>query len=189
MKKVEAVTMAYDPYEPRKTEDLGREAREKGRKISDQARQMTQTVRESGRQMTQNLRERAHDIKERAGERLSDASHYVRDRTSDISRQVQNTTRQTKDWVTESFDEYPLAFGGACVILGMAAGFLIPTSRPERRIVGNAGRQLMEQAQAVGAQLIDRGEEVAERAVETVRGSIKGKTGSPGGQGSQGKGK
>jgi ElaB/YqjD/DUF883 family membrane-anchored ribosome-binding protein len=189
LKKVEAFTMAYEPYEPRnKMEDFGRDTGHtprqqggQGSQAQETARGTTQRLKESGRRITEsgrhlaeNVREKAQEFTGRAGERLSEAREYVRDRASNVSRQVQHTATRTKDWVSETFDEYPLAFGGACVLLGMAAGFLIPASQPERRLVGQTGNRIIRKAQAVGSQLIDRGEEIAEHAVETVKGSVRG---------------
>ena len=61
----------------------------------------------------------------------------------------------------------------AFVLLGLASGFALPATKPERRIMGKTGRRIMSQAQEVGSQLINRGEEAAERTVETVKGAMK----------------
>ena len=97
----------------------------------------------------------------------------IRHCSSQVSRQVQQGASRAKDWFSQTVDEYPLALGGAFVLLGLASGFALPATKPERRIMGKTGRRFMSQAQEVGSQLINGGEEAAERTVETVKGAMK----------------
>jgi gas vesicle protein len=120
------------------------------------------------------------NLRDKASERVRDVTGYVSEKTSKVSREVQHRASQAKDWFEQTVDEYPIAMGAAFVVLGVAAGLAIPTTAPERRVVGKAGRRLAEQAQEMGSQLIDKGEQLAESAVETVRSSIRS-TGSHGG--------
>lgn len=115
----------------------------------------------------------------KATQKMHEASDYVRDKASDVARQVQHGTEVAKDWMSQTMDDYPLAMGAGFMLLGLASGFALPTTKPERRYIGKTGRRFMHQAQEVGSQIIDRGEQVAERAIDSVRGSIKREPSSP----------
>ena len=121
----------------------------------------------------------AQSMREKATQGMSDARDYVREKASNVSRQVQHGAEVAKDWVSQTMDEYPLAMGAGFVLLGLASGFALPTSKPERRYIGKTGRRFMSQAQEVGSRIIDRGEEAAERAIDAVRGSIQREPSSP----------
>ena len=116
---------------------------------------------------------RSGDMGERGAGRVHQMREKVKEKTSQVSRQVQQGASRAKDWFSQTVDEYPLALGGAFVLLGLASGFALPATKPERRIMGKTGRRIMSQAQEVGSQVINRGEEAAERTVETVKGAMK----------------
>ena len=97
---------------------------------------------------------------------------YMRDRTSDFGHQLRQSAQRTRDWYDDTFDEYPFAIGAAFFTLGLVGGLAMPSSRPEHRLLGPTRDRLIDRAQVVGGQLLERGEEVAERAVETVRSAI-----------------
>jgi len=97
---------------------------------------------------------------------------YVRDRTSALGHQLQQRARRTRDWYDDTFDDYPLAIGAAFFTLGLIGGLAMPPSRREHRLLGPTRDRLFDTAQAVGGQLLEKSEEVAERAVESVRSAI-----------------
>jgi hypothetical protein len=124
-------------------------------------------------------RQQPHSMREKATRKIQDAGEYVKEKASDVSRQVQHGASAAKDWLSQTMDEYPLAMGAGFVLLGLASGFALPTTKPEKRYIGQTGRKFMHQAQEVGSRIIDRGEEAAERAIDAVRGSIKREPSSP----------
>ena len=97
---------------------------------------------------------------------------YVKDRTSEFGQQLQRSAGRTRDWYNDTFEEYPFAIGAAFFTLGLIGGLAIPASKPENRLLGRTRDRLLDKAQEVGGQLLEKGEEVAERAVESVRSAI-----------------
>ena len=73
------------------------------------------------------------------------------------------------DWFGQTLDEYPLAVGAAIFAIGLAGGLAVPSTRPERKFMGPTRDKLMNQAQEVGSQLIDKGQEAAQKAVGAVK--------------------
>jgi len=110
---------------------------------------------------------------------------YVRDRTSQFGHQLQQRAQRTRDWYNDTFDEYPIAIGAAFFTLGLIGGLAMPSSKPENRLLGPTRDRLFDTAQAVGGQLLEKSEEVAERAVESVRSAIGSSAEEP----DEGKGK
>lgn len=143
------------------------------RGIGSQSGESSRSVGQRAGESMHNVGESARQIRDRASERMHRAGDYVRDKSKNMGRQVQHGMSQGKDWFANALDEYPLAMGASFMVLGMAAGFLIPTSKPERRMIGRAGKRVMSQAQEMGSRIIDKGEEAAERAVEAMKSSVK----------------
>ena len=97
---------------------------------------------------------------------------YMRDRTSDLGHRLQRRAQLTRDWYDDTFEEYPFAIGAAFFTLGLIGGLAMPPSRPENRLLGPTRDRLLDKAHEVGGQLLEKSEEVAERAVESVRSAI-----------------
>ena len=115
--------------------------------------------------------------KRRRHRRIEEESHqgvyeYLRDRTSELGFQLQRRARRTRDWYDDTFEEYPFAIGAAFFTLGLIGGLAMPSSRPENRLLGPTRDRLLDKANQVGGQLLEKSEEVAERAVESVRSAI-----------------
>jgi hypothetical protein len=93
-----------------------------------------------------------------AAERIRHVGEYVKDRTSEIGQQIQHGAERTKDWFT----------------LGLIGGLVIPTTKHESRILGPSRDRLINQAHAVGSEILEKGEQAAERAVESVKSAVSG---------------
>jgi len=116
--------------------------------------------------------EKIQNIGSQAMTRVHDMTDYVKDKASNLGEQVQCSARQAKDWASQTMDEYPLAVGAAFFTLGLAGGLAIPATKPENRLLGPSRDRLFNQAQEVGSELIDKGQEVAERAVGAVKQAV-----------------
>jgi hypothetical protein len=64
--------------------------------------------------------------------------------------------------------EQPLAVGAAALGLGLLAGLLVPSTRAENELMGEAAHQVKNEAQQTGAKMIKRGEQVASDAIVAV---------------------
>jgi len=108
--------------------------------------------------------------------RLHDIGEYMKEKVSTLggeaSGQLQHGAGVARDWFEQTLDEYPLAMGAAFFTLGLASGFALPSTRPENRLLGSARDRVLDKAQDVSSELIDRGEQVAEEAVGYVKRAV-----------------
>lgn len=70
-------------------------------------------------------------------------------------------------------DERPLAVGAASLAIGLLAGLVLPATRREDELLGDARDELLESARDAGREALDRGREVAATAVERVKESVR----------------
>ncbi|MCI0364049.1 MAG: hypothetical protein L0219_09230, partial [Phycisphaerales bacterium] len=76
------------------------------------------------------------------------------------------------DWFEQMIDEYPLAVGAAFFTMGVVGGLAIPATRSEDRLLGRARDRLMDQAHQIGSRIVDKGQDVAQRAVAAIKRAI-----------------
>jgi len=126
----------------------------------------------------------ASDTMHRAGsstrEGVSHLQSQVRDRASQVGDQVRDGAKHVRDgakqsaqWMDEMVHEYPMAAGAACFALGLASGFALPGTRKESELVGETRDRLMREARAKGVEMIHKGEELAEKAVQRVTAAVE----------------
>lgn len=77
-------------------------------------------------------------------------------------RQLSQGYTATRDAVSQSMDEYPLAAGAACLGLGLLLGLALPHTRYEDRMMGEASDDLKHRAKETGREAAQRARHVAE---------------------------
>jgi hypothetical protein len=118
----------------------------------------------------------SHSIKEKSMEKLHQARDYMGEQASHIGHRVQSGAHQARDWFDQTLEEYPLAVGAAFFTLGIIGGLVIPATRPEHRYLGKYRDKLVNQAEELGSELIDKGQKVAERAVSKLQETVSNKS-------------
>jgi ElaB/YqjD/DUF883 family membrane-anchored ribosome-binding protein len=139
--------------------------------------------------MAGEARERMHDVQERisdAGDRLSHSAHEAREKISeagdrvrstashlaDRSRSAANRTRQRAmragDAASRSYGENPFLLGAVALAAGAALGSLLPESRRERELMGEASEQLRDRASRMTREKAGEIKDAARTAAETV---------------------
>jgi ElaB/YqjD/DUF883 family membrane-anchored ribosome-binding protein len=77
------------------------------------------------------------------------------------------------DRLGEMLQEHPLAVGALALLAGAVVALLLPKSRIEERVVGDAGDALRERASDFGHEAAERARHVAERTVDAAVGAVK----------------
>ncbi|MFN6962414.1 MAG: DUF3618 domain-containing protein [Pyrinomonadaceae bacterium] len=87
---------------------------------------------------------------------------------------------QYKEKAYETYDHYlednPLAVGAVALAVGAAVGFAIPATRFEGRMMGDARENLLNKAQDMAGELVDRAKHVAGEAGRTIQDEAKALT-------------
>jgi len=82
---------------------------------------------------------------------------------------VQQGASTAQNQLQRMLYENPLAVGGAAVILGAAIGMLLPETQQEHKMLGQARDTVMEKAQSVAQDTMDKVSQVADQVSSTVQ--------------------
>lgn len=122
------------------------------------------------------LSEAAHSVRESMGdarESTRETLSEMGERGSHATDRLYGTTRRTfEQWL----DEAPLGVGVAALAAGLAAGLLLPETRRENELFGEASDHLKDQVKAAGGEVIERGGEAISEAADTTTQEIKRQT-------------
>ena len=124
-----------------------------------------------------NLAESVSDTASNLASNVSDtASNLVdatQERVSDIADRAQYQAQRVEDRFQNSLQDNPLAVAAVALALGTAVGLSLPQTERENRLMGEARDHLVERAQAVASDTMDKVQrvagEVASDAQETVK--------------------
>ncbi|MEA2562277.1 MAG: hypothetical protein QOH06_3781 [Acidobacteriota bacterium] len=112
-----------------------------------------------------------------AKDRVAEAAGTAREKASELSwqarEQARYRTRQARVGFWETMEERPLALGVAAVALGVVAGLMIPSTRKEDELMGETRDRLMERAKEVGEEALEKGKQVANVAVDTLKEEVE----------------
>jgi gas vesicle protein len=119
-------------------------------KIADRAGQVGHTVRDS----------------------VSSAASAVGERASDLGYSAKSRGRQARGGIERLVEENPLAVAAGVVVLGLAAGLLVPESEREQRLMGPTRDDLVIRAQETARRVKDAAVEAGQELKETVREEV-----------------
>jgi hypothetical protein len=105
--------------------------------------------------------EKAGEAADTVRETASGAVDTVRDVASEVPYRAQDVVRTTGDRVNQIMQESPLALGAIALAVGAGAGLLLPTTRKEQEILGETRDRMVEKAETVVNQQLDKVEETA----------------------------
>jgi hypothetical protein len=147
-------------------------------------RQSLSDTTASVKDRTRALAEKVHGFVGATRGTAADFGHAVRERTTraassarrgaqrvatgtrrgatQVGRQARRGYRASRDQVQVAMDESPLAVGAACLGLGLMAGLLLPHTRQEDRLMGDASDRLKRRAKETAKEAVQRGRHVAE---------------------------
>lgn len=107
----------------------------------------------------------AHSAREKAGD-VADRARY---RASELRGQARYKARQARTGFWEMMESNPLAMGAATLAVGVLAGLAIPSTRKEDELLGETRDHLMEDLKTRGQEVLEKGRQVAEATVDTVK--------------------
>lgn len=129
---------------------------------------------ERGSGVSQKLSEGADRVKE-GGRHVRDKVSHLREGMHDqgIAQpqlgQAREQARAAKDWTSGLVEEQPLVLAGLGLALGAAAAALVPMSRKEHRLMGDAGGRLRDQAKAVASDAGDKAKSIAGNVAQAAK--------------------
>lgn len=131
---------------------------------------------EQAGEMAGQARAMASDAADRARDMASDVASSVEHRASELGRQASEVGAQTRESVRraraglwETFEQDPLIVGAATLAAGVLVGLLLPSTRREDELMGEARDSLIDRVKGVGADVIEKSKQVASAAAETLQ--------------------
>jgi hypothetical protein len=108
---------------------------------------------------------------DRMGHAAGEAVGEVQDKAGQLAEQVQtkasqvpDVARKVQDGATRVAHDNPLAVGAIALAVGTAIGMALPSTRPERDVLGQARDSLIGRAENVASEAMTKAEESARQA-------------------------
>jgi ElaB/YqjD/DUF883 family membrane-anchored ribosome-binding protein len=120
----------------------------------------------------ENMTEGLGDVAERAQERMSELGSEARERMQQLGSRARERTQRVGVRLERMIDENPLAVAAGAVVLGLAAGLLLPGTRREDELMGSARDQLVERAGDTVERVKEAAGEAAREVTETVKAEV-----------------
>jgi hypothetical protein len=92
------------------------------------------------------------------------AGQAMRDYASSTSDGISRGYETGKHYVARGMEEYPLAMGAAAMALGVLTGLILPRTRAEDQLMGDAADEVKDRVREAGQEVVERGKEVAREA-------------------------
>ncbi|RIK85587.1 MAG: hypothetical protein DCC67_03725 [Planctomycetota bacterium] len=117
----------------------------------------------AGRAASQTRRGMASGYRSAAGG-LQSVAHSARHGAQGVGGAVHHSYDRGRDMFSQSLRDEPLVVGAAFLGLGLLAGLIVPATRAENRLMGDAADRVKEQAREAGEQALERGKQAAASA-------------------------
>jgi len=91
------------------------------------------------------------------------------EKVGQVGDQAQYKAEQATDWFQRSLRENPLAVGAVAAALGVAVGLMLPETQQEHQMMGQARDNLLDKAQNVVQDTVDKVQRVAGEAQNTIK--------------------
>jgi hypothetical protein len=124
-------------------------------------------ARDTANKIASKARDTMHGVTDKAQQ----TAGYVAERAQNVARGAQNQARRVEETFVRKLNDAPLAVGAAALALGTAVGLAVPRTRMEDEWLGDARDTLLDKAQSVASQTLDKVGEVAERVTGDMTGA------------------
>lgn len=150
--------------------DRARErAEELGQQAKDQAAELGYRAKAQAQQLGSEVRSQAQQLGSEVRGRVENLGGEVQDQMDYLSDQARYQAQRAKGQFDTMLEENPLAVGAAALALGVVVGLSVPETRYENRMMGPVRDNLMDKAQQVAGETMQKVERVAEEAGRTIQ--------------------
>lgn len=146
-------------------EDWDSESSGKLAAARDKVKDVASSAKEAVSNAADTVGEKASHLKDEA----LDLGHKAQNKAGQLKRKAKTQVRRARTGFWQTMEENPLLIGAATLALGVVAGLAIPSTDVEDEWMGETRDQLVDQAKELGHEALDKGKQVAETVVDTVK--------------------
>jgi ElaB/YqjD/DUF883 family membrane-anchored ribosome-binding protein len=155
---------------------MGRRVEETTGELRQRAESMRNEAAERIDDTTDEIRDRAEHLREEVSEQWDEFRDEATMRTRQMRYNARRQGRQAKRSMQTMMRENPLAVGAAAMAIGVLAGWALPATETESRLVGEYRDDLVDQARHEAQSLASKTQSVAKEVVEDVKEETKSAT-------------
>jgi ElaB/YqjD/DUF883 family membrane-anchored ribosome-binding protein len=137
--------------------------------VSETYNQATDTISDTYNQAADTV----SDAASRARETVSDYADRAQDTMSDWAHEAQYQAQRVEDRFQEALHSNPLAVGAVALAIGTAVGLALPQTERENELMGETRDNLLEQAQSMAQDTVEKVQRVAENVTEEAKDSVQ----------------
>lgn len=141
--------------------------------VVDRVRGGVSNVGDRASQIVGEAQGKLSDVAGRAQERVQDVAHHVGHVASDVRQTTRYEAQRIEERFQRTMTDNPLAVGAVALVVGMAAGFAIPETRRESKVMGGARDQLVGRVRNAAEEAREKVQHVAERVIDETRETAK----------------
>lgn len=137
--------------------------------MRDRAGDMAQGASAHVRQMADNVR----DLASEWSESTSNLASSARDQAQEFGSTVQEQATRAREGASQLLQDQPLIVGALGLAVGAVLGALLPSTRREDELMGEARDRAVDQATSAGREAMQQAAGVAEKAADAATGAAK----------------
>ena len=120
---------------------------------------------------THSVTDRASNIASSMADTASNAADVASKVATDVVSNVSETARNQSVRARDAFQEQPLVMGAIALAMGLATGFLVPSTEVEGEMLGDKREALIDRARDVLEEKKDQAQHVAQRVMDDIKSS------------------
>jgi ElaB/YqjD/DUF883 family membrane-anchored ribosome-binding protein len=154
-------------------ERAGERVSETADAVKEKAGRAAETVKEQASRAAESVKEQASHAVGTVREQAVHTAEAVKTRASRVGQQARQTARRASSAFDDLLRERPLALGLGAMAVGVLAGLLLPATRREDEVLGEARDRKLDAARQAARETLEKGKHVARTAVESARQTVK----------------
>jgi hypothetical protein len=150
-------------------ENVLERVQDKAGDVADKAGDVASKVGNAVGSTAGQVRDTLGDVAGTVGDTAGNVAGTIQQRAGDIGSGVQYGAQRAQNQLQRMLYENPLAVGGVALAIGAAIGMMLPETEPEQKLMGEARDTVLEKAQNVAQDTLDKVSRVAQEVGNTAK--------------------
>jgi uncharacterized protein YjbJ (UPF0337 family) len=142
-------------------------------RVGEAASNVAGTVGDTAGSVASTVGETVGNAASVVGETASNLVSTTQETAGNLVSGAQHQARRAEDGLGQAMQDNPLAVGAVALALGAAIGLALPQTQRENQLMGEARDTLLERAQGLAQETVEKVQHVATEAQQTVTQTVK----------------